>query len=171
MHAMQYKVKLPNDYDMGIIRTRVRQNGEKTDGFRDLLLKVYLIIDEPAKKQYSPLYIWNNSEGMNEFIFGGFYDNILRSFGWQQINIAIPLKTEVSADLGLSCWVLEKECGVKETDQLSIPDFTVPADDCLGRIIVYNPDKWKVVEFYFYENLPLNTGCYDVIYEILHISM
>ncbi len=33
MIAMQYKVKLPDDFDMNIIRKRVIDNGRKTDGF------------------------------------------------------------------------------------------------------------------------------------------
>lgn len=40
---MQYKVILPKDYDMEIIRNRVKDNGHKTDGFQDLNFKAYLI--------------------------------------------------------------------------------------------------------------------------------
>ncbi len=43
MHAMQYHVKLPSDYNMEIIRDRVRLNGYKTDGFKNLIIKAYLI--------------------------------------------------------------------------------------------------------------------------------
>ena len=46
MYAMQYEVKLPSDYDMEIIKKRVRENGFKTDGFEDLIIKAYLISDE-----------------------------------------------------------------------------------------------------------------------------
>ncbi|WP_438857273.1 DUF4865 family protein [Enterococcus sp. AZ007] len=51
---MQYKVLLPMDYDMEIIRQRVKTNGFKTDGFQDLLLKSYLMIDSETRKEYSP---------------------------------------------------------------------------------------------------------------------
>lgn len=43
MKAMQYKIGLPTDYDMDIIKKRVRNNGYTTDGFQDLLFKAYLI--------------------------------------------------------------------------------------------------------------------------------
>ncbi|TES36997.1 DUF4865 family protein, partial [Staphylococcus epidermidis] len=57
MYAMQYEVKLPSDYDMEIIKKRVRENGFKTDGFEDLIIKAYLISDEDnITKSYSPLY-------------------------------------------------------------------------------------------------------------------
>ncbi len=34
MIGMQYKVILPKDYDIRIIRERVKKNGHKTDGFQ-----------------------------------------------------------------------------------------------------------------------------------------
>ena len=89
MIMMQYKVKLPNDFNMDNIRKRVKENGIKTNGFEDLFFKAYLISEKD--KEYSPLYIWKDSKGMNKFIFDGFYDNILNSFGWQKINTGISL--------------------------------------------------------------------------------
>ena len=45
MIGMQYKVILPKDYDMDIIRKRVEDNGYKTDGFQELNFKAYLITE------------------------------------------------------------------------------------------------------------------------------
>ena len=73
MIGMQYKVILPKDYDMGIIRKRVQNNGHKTDGFPGLNFKAYLITEAEKNgnlyNSYAPLYIWNHSQGMNKFIF------------------------------------------------------------------------------------------------------
>lgn len=116
MIAMQYKILLPDDFDMNIIKKRVNKNGSKMDHFEDLLLKAYLISEnEITEKQtsvnneYSPLYLWNNSKGMNKFIFDGFYDNILSSFGWQHINIGIPFICDLKKDFKSSQYVLEIE--------------------------------------------------------------
>ena len=46
MQAMQYTIKLPADYDMDIIRQRVRNTGHLMDGFDDLFFKVYLISEK-----------------------------------------------------------------------------------------------------------------------------
>ena len=93
--ATQYKITLPTDYDMNIIRDRVRNNGHKTDGFEDLKFKLYLItekgIDNNLQNSYSPFYLWKGTNGLNKFLFNGFYDNIINSFGWQHINVGIPL--------------------------------------------------------------------------------
>lgn len=45
MLTMQYNIILPTDYDMGIIKKRVRDIGDKTDGFQDLKMKAYLIAE------------------------------------------------------------------------------------------------------------------------------
>src|SRR5574342_111980 len=95
MLATQYKITLPSDYDMQIIKDRVKNNGHKTDGFDDLKFKLYLVtekgINNNIQNSYCPLYLWKNSNGLNKFLFNGFYDNILKSFGWQRVNVGIPL--------------------------------------------------------------------------------
>ena len=61
MISMQYKIKLPDSFDMNKIRERVRENDHKMDGFKDLLFKAYLISVENSKndikKEYAPLYL------------------------------------------------------------------------------------------------------------------
>ncbi|MBC1471817.1 DUF4865 family protein [Listeria seeligeri] len=104
---------------MNIIRERVKVNGSKTDGFTGLLLKAYLIIDTETRKEYSPFYLWNETQGMNKFIFEGFYDNILTSFGWQQINIAVPICFEFSDEIATANYMLEIEQIIEPTSKLS----------------------------------------------------
>ena len=43
MHAMQYEIPLPADYDMGIIRHRVATRGSALDDWAGLGVKAYLI--------------------------------------------------------------------------------------------------------------------------------
>ncbi|WP_148246061.1 DUF4865 family protein, partial [Staphylococcus aureus] len=79
MHAMQYHVKLPSDYNMEIIRDRVGLNGYMTDGVINLIIKVYLISQTTSNSftnSYSPLYLLRSLSWMIEFIFDGFYDNV-----------------------------------------------------------------------------------------------
>ena len=95
MIASQYKIVLPGNYDMDIIRQRVKDNGYKTDGFYGLKFKLYLITEKGIhhnfQNSYSPLYLWKDSEGLNKFLFEGYYDNIITSFGWQKVNVGVPL--------------------------------------------------------------------------------
>jgi hypothetical protein len=65
MIAAQYKITLPNDYNMDIIINRVKNNGHKTDGFEGLGYKLYLITQKDEnnnfQNSYSPFYLWKDS--------------------------------------------------------------------------------------------------------------
>lgn len=174
MISMQYKVKLPDDYDMNIIRKRVSDNGRKTDGFQDLIFKAYLISIKDKycapQNEYAPLYLWRNSEGMNKFIWDGFYDNILNSFGWQKININVPLFSEINDYFGTAHFCLEIKRIIPVCSKMQGLKFSNNYTDFVGRILMYNPNNWESSEYYFFKNLPEETDGMG-IYEILHLSM
>jgi hypothetical protein len=85
MHAMQYEITLPADYDMAIIRHRVATKGATTDDFDGLGLKVYGIrergIDASPVNQYAPFYLWASPDGMNRFLWGAGFEGLWRDFG------------------------------------------------------------------------------------------
>ncbi|MGW2560978.1 DUF4865 family protein [Streptomyces sp. NPDC001514] len=84
MHAMQYEITLPADYDMEIIRRRVATKGHLLDDFPGLGLKAYLIrerTDGSAVNQYAPFYLWTAPEGMNAFLLGPGFQGIVNDFG------------------------------------------------------------------------------------------
>lgn len=179
MIGMQYKINLPSDYNMEVIRERVKNNGFKTDHFHSLKFKFYLIteknINNNIQNSYSPLYLWKNHSGMNKFLFEGFYDNILESFGWQHINTGIPLFCEFGDKIKNSKYVLELEQNIKPKRSLvSVKDDVLAKiselNNNLGVLALYNPDIWKFSIFLFMdkaERIHLEKGTY---YEILHIS-
>jgi len=174
MISMQYKIKLPDSFDMNIIRERVRENGHKMDGFKDLLFKAYLISVENSKndikKEYAPLYLWKDSEGMNQFIWDGFYDNILKSFGWQTISTAIPLAFEKKENFNSSRYCVEITREISEVSQMERLSFSTTFDNSTSQLLVYNPEKWQCKEYYFFEELPEQMEGTNV-YEILHLSL
>lgn len=177
MVGMQYRINLPSDYNMGIIKKRVLENGSKTDGFPGLLFKAYLIQEKNVdgfENIYSPLYIWKDTEGMNKFLFEGYYDNIIKSFGWQNINIGILLLIDIKDDFTDSKYVVEEKNVVMP--KLSLLGFQESALELNGsdkeytaRVCIYNPDKWEYSQFYFYKERP-EIICENNIYQILHIS-
>ena len=174
MISMQYKIQLPDSFDMNIIRERVRENGHKMDGFKDLLFKAYLISVENSKndikKEYAPLYLWKDSVGMNQFIWDGFYDNILKSFGWQTISTAIPLAFEKKENFNSSRYCLEITREISESTQMERLSFSSTFDNSTSQLLIYNPEKWQCKEYYFFEELPEQMEGTN-IYEILHLSL
>lgn len=178
MIASQYKIILPSNYDMDIIRKRVKDNGYKTDGFYGLKFKLYLItekgIHNNLQNSYSPLYLWKDSEGLNKFLFEGFYDNIITSFGWQNVNIGVPLIDTTTQRIKEKNFLYEVEGEIEPKESLNnLKNCIKEAIPKLGDeeyIAIYNPDKWKYNVFYFIEDLRKVTTESGVIYNILHIS-
>ncbi|MBY8880628.1 DUF4865 family protein [Actinacidiphila acidipaludis] len=85
MHAMNYRITLPADYDMGIIHQRVATRGGLLDTFPGLGLKAYLVrergTDGSPVNEYAPFYLWNTSEGMNAFLRGAGFRSLAADFG------------------------------------------------------------------------------------------
>ncbi|MEV0112758.1 DUF4865 family protein [Streptomyces sp. NPDC050844] len=89
MHAMQYEITLPADYDMGIIRDRVAAKGHLLDDCPGLGAKAYLVrergVDNSPVNQYAPFYLWNTPAGMNSFLWGPGFQGIVDDFGRPEV--------------------------------------------------------------------------------------
>ena len=172
MHAMRYAITLPGDYDMTIIRNRVAKSGHLMDGFQDLLFKAYLISEKAAgalQNSYNPLYVWKGAAGMNKFIFDGYFDNILRDFGWQHIEIGVAASTALTDAFKDSKYITEEIAAINPTTSLKNHKLQAqPQNDETGKLVVYNPDKWQQAVFTFYRDKPETE---KTRYEILHLSM
>lgn len=178
MFTTQYKITLPSDYDMNIIRDRVRNNGHKTDGFEDLKFKLYLItekgIHNNLQNSYCPLYLWKSNTGLNKFLFNGFYDNILGSFGWQQINVGFPLIDTTTSKINESKYLYQITCDIQPKESLNnfIDKIAedIPKIKHTEYILTYNPENWKYDVYYFIDDLSNLKEYSGEIYNILHIS-
>ncbi|MDR7002791.1 DUF4865 family protein [Neobacillus niacini] len=178
MIATQYKITLPSDYDMNIIKERVRNNGHKTDGFDDLKFKLYLVsekgINHNLQNSYCPLYLWKGSNGLNKFLFNGFYDNIINSFGWQRVNVGIPLIDTTTSKIKENKYLFHITREIPPQGSLNNLKEKIaegiPTIDHAEYIVIYNPDKWEYDVFYFLSDLTNVKDMSGVIYTILHIS-
>ena len=180
MITMQYHIQLPGDYDMNIIKERVKNNGFKTDGFPDLKWKVYLIREKDKngsfQNEYAPLYLWKTHDGMNRFLFEGFYDNILTSFGWQSVQINIPILDTTTEKIQNARYVVEFTHTLKPSaslqnvaSEMKNPGPLPNAND--EMMICYNPEQWKYSIFYFLDNLDDNVlRHHGKVYTVLHVS-
>jgi hypothetical protein len=178
MIATQYKISLPSDYDMNIIKDRVRNNGHKTDGFDDLKFKLYLVtvkgMHDNLQNSYSPLYLWKDSSGLNKFMFDGFYDNIIKSFGWQNVNVGIPLIDTTTPKIKENKFLFQ--ITRKINPQESLNNLKEKIDEEIPKIVgteylvIYNPEKWFYHAYYFLNDLSSLKEMRGVIYNILHVS-
>lgn len=84
MLALHYDIRLPRDYDMGIVRDRVATRGHALDDRAGLHLKAYLVRDVATGapvSSYSPFYLWADDAAAAHFLWGGGgFAGIVRDF-------------------------------------------------------------------------------------------
>jgi uncharacterized protein DUF4865 len=102
--AMQYNFALPADYDMDIIDRRVAEKGHALDHHPPLVFKAYCVArrSDPALAThvnlYAPFYVWEDAQGMSDFLSGPGFKAVTQSFGWPSVNTwPIVLASEVQA--------------------------------------------------------------------------
>ncbi|MEU6065415.1 MULTISPECIES: DUF4865 family protein [Streptomyces] len=181
MHALQYELTLPADYDMGIIRGRVARVGHLLDDWDGLGLKTYLLRERGVHgspvNQYAPFYLWNTVEGMNRFLWGGAFQGLVDDFGrpearqWSGLVYeegsaasspaarAVRRREPVPAGVELS-EVMED--AVRETGRLAAEDGAVLAAAAVDT------RQWELVHFSLWEHdVPKAEG--DV-FQVLRMS-
>ncbi len=91
----QYPIDLPTDYDMSIIKERIRTRGSALDGRVGLVAKAYCVrefgIDGSTSNQYAPFYLWDNINAAADFFWrrAGF-EGIVRDFGRPSVKTWLP---------------------------------------------------------------------------------
>ncbi|MFD9437869.1 DUF4865 family protein [Streptomyces sp. NPDC060006] len=181
MHAMQYEITLPADYDTGVIRDRVARVGHLLDDWDGLGLKAYLLrergVDGSPVGQYAPFYLWDTPEGMNSFLWGPGFQGLVNDFGrpvvqhWTGLAYEdggdpdatpeVAVRRRASIPEGVPLAEVAREA-LRETQRLAALDGVV------GAAAAVDPRHWEVVHFSLWaHDQPEATG---ETYRVLHLS-
>jgi hypothetical protein len=181
MHAMQYEVTFPADYDMTVVRDRVARVGHRLDTWDGLGIKAYLMrergVDGSPVNQYAPFYLWNTAEGMNSFLWGGAFQGLVNDFGRPVVRHWTGLAYEEGGAAGSPARVAVRgrravaegvelseamEEAVREAGRLAALDGAV----CVGAAV--DPRHWEVVHFSLWDHdCPKASG---EVFQVLHVS-
>ncbi len=189
MQAMQYEITLPADYDMRIIRHRVRTRGGALDAFPGLGLKAYLIREQDAGSpvnQYAPFYLWHHASGMNRFLWGGGgFQGIVADFGrpavrqWTGAGFqAGPAWTAVPRAAVRRTVALPREADPTALVERELADLWRHADSpgVHSTALAVNPYHWELVRLTLHEEAPppadtaATAGEERVPYEVLYVN-
>jgi hypothetical protein len=180
MYAMQYELTLPADYDMEIIRKRVRDGGNRTDGFPGLGGKAYLIrergVDGSPVNQYAPFYVWRDIGGMNEFLWGGgWFTRIVEDFGrppvrhWTGVDFQ-PGPANATTPSYATKRIEQIAPGVDPAEPVRAAREGLRATrpSVHSAALAVDPQRWELVHFTLWtETPPESTG---TRYDVLHLS-
>lgn len=180
MHAMQYEINLPADYDMEIIRRRVATKGHLLDDFPGLGLKAYLMRERAGASpvnQYAPFYLWAAPEGMNSFLWGPGFQGLVNDFGRPVVQHWTTLAYEEGPAAGAvpraatrrRVRIPEKESPAFAVEQaLAAHHELVCADGVVAAAVAVDPRHWELLYFALWaEDAPEAIG--DV-FQVLHLS-
>ncbi|MFE4970626.1 DUF4865 family protein [Kitasatospora sp. NPDC056651] len=194
MHAMQYEITLPADYDMGIIRKRVAEKGHLLDAHPGLGLKAYLVRERVRQgspvNQYAPFYLWRTAEGMNGFLWGPGFHGLSADFGrptvhhWLGAGLAHGTGAAGTKAAGAESAAGEPAepptTATRETVRL--PESADPAEAVERALaglpahpglhtaaVAVDPSRWELVRFALWHG-PAPEEVPGVRYRVLHLS-
>jgi hypothetical protein len=181
--VMQYPIALPRDYDMDIIRERVRTRGGALDERAGLTCKAYCIreagIADSQVNQYAPFYVWNDAAAAADFLWHGTgFDGIVRDFGRPAVNTWVPEVVLPGPAPAISIHhALFRRSPVSPDD-----DLVAVAERLTSRVRTrathpgvhlavggIEPTTWQAVEFSTVADVGERDAC-DTVYTVLHIS-
>ncbi|MDN3024071.1 DUF4865 family protein [Streptomyces sp. S.PB5] len=181
MHAMQYELTLPADYDMGIIRGRVARVGHLLDTWQGLGLKAYLMRERGVHgspvNQYAPFYLWDTVEGMNSFLWGGAFQGLSDDFGRPSVRQWPGLAYEEGGAAGSPAQVAVRRRR-PVPDGVELAEFMADAVREAGRLAAedgavlaaaaVDAGRWELVHFSLWaHDTPKAEG---EVFQVLHLS-
>jgi hypothetical protein len=182
MHAMQYELTLPADYDMGIIRRRVAAKGPFTDAFPGLGLKAYLVrerADGAPFNQYAPFYLWATGEGMNRFLWGDGFRALCEAFGrpavWHGLGVAFargPARAAPphAASRRVESAAPDEPAGAAVERARAELARRASAPGVVAAALAADPASWTFTHFTLWVDAPAELPAAETTYRVLHLS-
>ena len=185
MIAMQYSFALPADYDMAIIDRRIAEKGHLLDNFPGLKFKAYLTArrsgDETHSREnlYAPFYVWNQTDGLNDFVCGEGFAGVTQAFGWPQIKTWIVWRAQLSKNVSQAVFATREilataphaalgELRKRESDE-AFAD--VESGGALASVAAFEPTTWSRVRFRLWGERPATAGADVQTYKVGHLSL
>ncbi|MER7756148.1 DUF4865 family protein [Kitasatospora sp. NPDC097643] len=181
MHAMQYEITLPADYDMGIIHKRVAEKSHLLDAYPGLGLKAYLVRergrDGSQVNQYAPFYLWRTAEGMNSFLWSPGFRGVSTAFGRPAVRHWLGAGLAHGADAGTPTSAIRETVRLPETADPAeaveqalaelAPDAARPGLHTAA--VAVDPSRWELLRFALWSG-PAPDDVPGTRYQVLHLS-
>ncbi len=182
MHAMQYEITLPADYDMRIIERRIATRGPLLDDLAGLGLKAYAIRRHgrggSTVNQYAPFYLWKNVEQMTAFILGPGFRSLCDAFGRPSVRHWVGVSFEPGKAFGArpvaATRTVKRLDPAGELSALAAGGDLAPRHrghpDLHSTALLLDPYQWELVRFCLWKGKTAAPGAPGTRYEVLHVS-
>lgn len=180
MIAMQYTIRLAEDYGAQNIRARVQQRYAMFDNLPGLAHKSYLF--SPQDRLYAPFYIWTDHDAARDFLIGDVFQNVSDTFSRPRVRTWNILCYDVfNPDLTPTLAVRESDAIEPEGRLSELAKSERAAHEKLEGVsglhshaVALDADRWELVRFSLWrdEAAGKNKARADTVqtYEVLHLS-
>lgn len=176
MLAMQYSVRLPQDFDDKQIHKHVAARSRLFVGCPGLRHKFYLYDSE--EHIYAPFYIWENAQFAQEFLLNNLFNGVTENFGrprvrsWQVIAFDYGPAKE---DPTYMCSAVDKVPVGRSVGDLMQVEKTrhnglLKTPGLYAHMVLLDPDRWETGLYSLWttqeQATPDNADCvssYDVL--------
>jgi hypothetical protein len=149
MLAMQYSVRLPQDFDDTQIHEHVRARSRLFDGCPGLRHKFYLY--DPEERVYAPFYIWENAQFAQDFLLNSLFNGVTQAFGrprvrsWQVVAFDYGPAKEKPSYL---CSAVDKVPAVRPVGELMEAEKKyhhglLKTPGLYAHMVLLDPDRWE----------------------------
>lgn len=122
MLIAHYAHRLPAAYDLGLIRTRVRERGALWAAVPELTFKAFLVREAgrygAVANEYSSLYLWRRDDAFRDFLTDGRFKVVTDAFGRP------PIRTWVGLEARRGPGSEARFASIRETDLPVDADLT-----------------------------------------------
>ncbi|ALX13461.1 hypothetical protein P350_17625 [Burkholderia cepacia JBK9] len=182
MLTAYYVHRLPADYDLEIIRQRVRERGRLWDDTPDLLFKGFLLREAgrygAPENGYASFYLWRNEQAFAGFVTDGRYRVVTDSFGRAPIDTQVALdarKGSASAGRFARLETIEIPADA-DLDATLAREVARNRDVAARRGVVaaavsLDPLRWRLTRAVVTEHEPDDDGGgAGTVYQVLHLA-
>jgi hypothetical protein len=185
MIAMQYSFTLPADYDMAIIDRRIAEKGHLLDNYPHLQFKAYLSArptDETRSHDnlYAPFYLWNEVQGLNNFLGGDGFAAVSEAFGRPQVKSWFVWQARMASDIGQAVLatreILPADALMPLGERRRLESEKVMEDieqpGVVASVSGFEPSSWTIVRFRLWgAEGPGRVNDATRIYKVGHMSL
>jgi heme-degrading monooxygenase HmoA len=180
MIAMQYTIRLADDYGAQNIRARVQQRYAMFDNMPGLAHKSYLF--SPEDRLYAPFYIWADHDAARDFLIGDVFQNVSDTFSRPRVRTWNVICYDVfDPTLTPTLAVRESDAIAAESHLSELAETERAAHEKLrgqpglhSHAVALDADRWELVRFSLWrdEAAGKNQAHADAVqtYEVLHLS-
>ncbi|MGU3779397.1 DUF4865 family protein [Burkholderia metallica] len=180
MLTAYYVHRLPANYDLDIIRDRVRERGRLWDDTPELVFKGFLLREAgrygATENGYASLYLWRNEQAFAGFVTDGRYRVVTDSFGRAPIDVQVALDArkgsastarfvlleavDIPADADLDATLAQEIVRNREA---------AARQGVIAAAVSVDPLRWRLTRIRVSEHEPDDSGA-GTVYQVMHLA-